>query len=120
MAAAVHPTSPNFLPRGNGGPVPGGAHNYHRSVSPGAVMAGREAPAGHVYTPPPAVHPHVGEVLYSAEQISTRVSELARDLSVAYYDKSPVVLQARRQSTRGAAALSPCASRRCTEPLHVQ
>lgn len=100
--AAVHPTAHHFsfqgACRGGGVAAAAPAASHHRSVSPSPAM-GHHADGATAFTPP-EVHPHVGKVLYSQSQIASRVTELARDLSQAYYDKSPVVLQARPRLAR--------------------
>jgi hypothetical protein len=87
---AHHPPSGGVL-RPSAAPTPA---TSHRSASPAAAMGSHhgEAPASHGA---PAVHPHVGSVLYSEDVIAARVRQLATQLSAEYQDKSPVVLQVR-------------------------
>ena len=94
---AHHPPSGGVL-RPSAAPA---AAATHRSASPAAAMGSHhgEAPASHGA---PAVHPHVGIVLYSEDVIAARVRQLATQLSAEYQDKSPVVLQVRAGRVQGA------------------
>ena len=68
--------------------LPASLHKPLRARAPGAAMGSDLAPEG-------ATHTHVRRVLYSESVISARVKELGAELSVAYAEKRPLVLQAR-------------------------